>query len=94
MSHDPTHWEDIIKKHSTPIQLTMSGHTHGLQMGIDLPIFKWSPIKYVYKHWAGHYEENKRQLYVNRGFGFLGFAGRVGVYPEISVFELKRNPNL
>jgi hypothetical protein len=94
MSHDPTHWEDIIKSHPTPIQLTMSGHTHGMQMGIDLPVFKWSPIKYVYKHWAGLYQENNRKLYVNRGFGFLGFAGRIGIYPEISVFELRKKTNL
>lgn len=90
MSHDPTHWDEKVKNYSKKIQLTLSGHTHGLQMGIDLPVFKWSPIKYVYKHWAGLYEEAQRKLYVNRGFGFLGFAGRVGVYPEITVLELRR----
>ena len=90
MSHDPTHWDEKVKKYSKKIHLTLSGHTHGLQMGIDLPVFKWSPIKYVYKHWAGLYEEAQRKLYVNRGFGFLGFAGRVGVYPEITVLELRR----
>lgn len=90
MSHDPTHWEDKVKAYHKRIQLTLSGHTHGLQMGIDLPVFKWSPIKYFYKHWAGLYEDKDRKLYVNRGFGFLGFAGRVGVYPEITVLTLRK----
>ena len=90
MSHDPTHWEDKVKSYEKHVHLTLSGHTHGMQMGIDLPAFKWSPIKYVYKHWAGLYEEAGRRLYVNRGFGFLGFAGRVGVFPEITVLELKK----
>lgn len=90
MSHDPTHWEDKIKQYDKHIHLTVSGHTHGLQMGIDLPMFKWSPIKYVYQHWAGLYEEAGKFLYVNRGFGFLGFAGRVGIFPEITLFELKK----
>jgi predicted MPP superfamily phosphohydrolase len=90
LSHDPTHWEDHVKSYDKHIHLTLSGHTHGFQMGIDLPMFKWSPIKYVYKHWAGLYEEAGKFLYVNRGFGFLGFAGRVGVFPEITVFELTK----
>jgi uncharacterized protein len=90
MSHDPTHWEDKVKNYHKHIHLTVSGHTHGMQMGIDLPSFRWSPIKYFYKHWAGLYTENGKHLYVNRGFGFLGFAGRVGVYPEITVYELKK----
>jgi len=90
MSHDPTHWNDHVKSYDKHIHLTLSGHTHGFQMGIDLPMFKWSPIKYVYEHWAGLYEEAGKFLYVNRGFGFLGFAGRVGVFPEITVFELTK----
>ncbi|MBL4649554.1 MAG: metallophosphoesterase [Aureispira sp.] len=90
MSHDPTHWADHVKSYDKHIHLTLSGHTHGFQMGIDLPMFKWSPIKYVYEHWAGLYEEAGKFLYVNRGFGFLLFAGRVGVFPEITVFELKK----
>jgi predicted MPP superfamily phosphohydrolase len=90
LSHDPTHWEEKVKRHSKKVHLTMSGHTHGCQLGVDLPFFKWSPIKYVYKHWAGLYEEAGQYLYVNRGFGFLGFAGRVGVFPEITLFELKK----
>lgn len=94
LSHDPTHWEDHIKTYKKTIHLTLSGHTHGMQMGIDLPAFKWSPIKYVYKHWAGLYEEAGRYLYVNRGFGFLAFAGRVGVFPEITLLELKRGTKI
>jgi predicted MPP superfamily phosphohydrolase len=90
LSHDPTHWEDHVKSYEKHIHLTLSGHTHGFQMGIDLPMFKWSPIKYVYKYWAGLYEEAGKFLYVNRGFGFLLFAGRVGVFPEITVFELTK----
>jgi len=90
LSHDPTHWEDKVKTCEKPIHLTLSGHTHGMQMGVDLPMFKWSPVKYVYQHWAGLYEEAGRYLYVNRGFGFLGFAGRVGVFPEITVLELRK----
>jgi len=91
MSHDPTHWEDHVKEYDKHhIHLTVSGHTHGCQMGIDLPMFKWSPIKYRYKYWAGLYEELGKYLYVNRGFGFLFFAGRVGIFPEITIFELKK----
>ena len=89
MSHDPSHWEHVVKDHHSSIHLTLSGHTHGLQMGVEIPGFiKWSPIKYVYKYWAGLYEENERKLYVNRGFGFHGFSGRVGIWPEITVLEL------
>jgi predicted MPP superfamily phosphohydrolase len=90
LSHDPTHWNDKVKAHPKHVHLTMSGHTHGFQLGVDLPFFKWSPIKYVYEHWAGLYQEAEQYLYVNRGFGFLGFAGRVGIFPEITVFELKK----
>lgn len=90
LSHDPTHWEDKVKDFDKHIHLTLSGHTHGMQMGVDLPMFKWSPIKYAYKHWAGLYKEAGKYLYVNRGFGFLWFAGRVGMFPEITLLELKR----
>jgi hypothetical protein len=89
MSHDPTHWEKEIKDYQNHIHLTLSGHTHGMQFGIDMPGFKWSPVKYRYKHWAGLYEEQGKYLYVNKGFGFLGFPGRVGMWPEISLIELK-----
>ena len=90
MSHDPSHWEMKVKNHPTPVQLTLAGHTHGMQMGVELPGWKWSPIQYRYPHWAGWAEVNRRQLYVNRGFGFLGFSGRVGIWPEVTVLELRR----
>ncbi|WP_309613831.1 metallophosphoesterase [Flavobacterium sp.] len=91
MSHDPSHWEYIIKQHPKNIQLTLSGHTHGMQFGIEIPgYFKWSLAKYMYKQWAGLYEEFGRSIYVNRGFGFHAYPGRVGIMPEITVFELKK----
>lgn len=91
MSHDPSHWEYKIKKDDFNYQLTLSGHTHGLQFGIEIPgIIKWSPAKYVYKQWAGLYEEFGRYINVNRGFGFHAFPGRVGIWPEITVIELKK----
>ncbi len=88
MSHDPTHWKKKVLPHQTHFDLTLSGHTHGMQFGIDIPGFKWSPIQYIYPEWAGLYEEAKQYLYVNRGFGFLGFPGRAGIMPEITVIEL------
>ncbi len=91
MSHDPSHWEYEVKKHPKHFQLTLSGHTHGLQFGIEIPgIFKWSPVQYVYKQWAGVYENLGRYIYVNRGFGFHAYPGRVGIWPEITVIELKK----
>lgn len=90
MSHDPTHWDDKIKLHPKHIHLTLSGHTHGFQFGINMPGFKWSPIQYRYDKWMGLYEEAKQYLYVNRGFGFLAFPGRIGMWPEITVIELSR----
>jgi hypothetical protein len=91
MSHDPSHWEYIVKRHPKNIQLTLSGHTHGMQFGIEIPgYFKWSLAKYIYKQWAGLYEEFGRYVYVNRGFGFHAYPGRVGIMPEITVFELKK----
>lgn len=88
MSHDPTHWDYKVLKHPANIDLTLSGHTHGMQFGVEIPGFKWSPIKYFYPRWAGLYKEKNQYLYVNRGFGFLGFPGRVGIWPEITVIEL------
>jgi predicted MPP superfamily phosphohydrolase len=88
MSHDPTHFTKKIVPHSTHFDLTLAGHTHGMQFGIDIPGFKWSPIKYIYPQWAGLYKESKQYLYVNRGFGFLGYPGRAGIRPEITVIEL------
>ena len=91
MSHDPSHWEYVVKKHPLHFQLTLSGHTHGMQFGIEIPgYFKWSLVKYIYKQWAGLYEEFGRCVYVNRGFGFHAYPGRVGIMPEITVFELKK----
>lgn len=90
LSHDPSHWEHEVKNHDNKIHLTLSGHTHGMQMGIEIPGIKWSPIQYRYPKWAGIYEENNRYLYVNRGFGVLGFRGRVGIWPEITQIELKK----
>ena len=88
MSHDPSHFDAVVKKHPKNIQLTISGHTHGMQFGIDLKNFKWSPVKYKYPKWADLYESEGKYLYVNRGFGVIGYPGRVGVLPEITVFEL------
>ena len=90
MSHDPSHWDAVTMDHDQHINLTLSGHTHGMQFGIELFGFKWSPIKYVYKQWAGLYKKNGKYLYVNRGFGFLGLKGRVGIWPEITVITLKK----
>jgi len=90
LSHDPSHWEAQTLNHENHIHLTLSGHTHGMQFGIEIPGFKWSPIKYIYPQWAGAYEKKDKYIYVNRGFGFLGFPGRVGILPEITVIELLR----
>ena len=90
LSHDPSHWDYKVLTHPTNIDLTLSGHTHGMQFGVEIPGFKWSPIKYLYPRWAGLYQEATQYLYVNRGFGFLGFPGRVGIWPEITVIELKK----
>ena len=88
LSHDPSHWDAQVKTEYPDVDLMLSGHTHGMQFGIEIPGFKWSPIQYVYKQWGGLYEDAKQKLYVNRGFGFLGYPGRVGVLPEITVIEL------
>lgn len=88
LSHDPTHWDEKVIPNPQRIDLTLSGHTHGMQFGVEIPGFKWSPSKYIYKRWAGLYNNNEQYLYVNRGFGFLGFPGRVGIWPEITVLTL------
>jgi uncharacterized protein len=88
LSHDPSHWDAQVKTEYPDVDLMLSGHTHGMQFGIDIPGFKWSPVQYVYKQWSGLYEDAKQKLYVNRGFGFIGYPGRVGVLPEITVIEL------
>lgn len=89
MSHDPTHFDSIVKKHPGNVHLTLSGHTHGMQFGLDLKNIKWSPVQYKYPKWADLYESEGKLLYVNRGFGVLGYPGRVGVLPEITLFELE-----
>lgn len=90
MSHDPSHWDAVTVDHEKHVHLTLAGHTHGMQFGIELFGFKWSPIQYFYKQWAGLYQRDGKFLYVNRGFGYHGLKGRVGVWPEITVLTLKR----
>ena len=90
MSHDPSHWDKQVVTDYPDIDLTLSGHTHGMQLGIEIPGFKWSPVKYIYKNWAGLYKQGKQFLYVNRGLGFLGYPGRLGIWPEITVIELQK----
>lgn len=94
LSHDPSHWEAEVVKHLSKVHLTLSGHTHGMQFGIEALGIKWSPVKYRYAHWAGITSKNGRFLNINRGFGFLGFSGRIGIWPEITVIELKRSPEI
>ena len=95
MSHDPTHWKEKVLPHKQHIDLTLSGHTHGMQFGIEIPgIIKWSPAKYRYKHWAGIYQELNKVINVNRGFGFLAYPGRVGIYPEITLITLQNKESL
>ena len=89
LSHDPSHWDHQVRPEYSDIDLMLSGHTHGFQFGIEIPgLVKWSPSQFVYEQWAGHYQKGNQHLYVNRGFGFLGFSGRVGIRPEITVLEL------
>ena len=95
MSHDPSHWEHEVQHHDKHFHLTLSGHTHGMQFGIEIPgYFKWSLAQYVYKQWAGLYENVGRYVYVNRGFGFHAYPGRVGIMPEITVIELKKGKDV
>lgn len=88
LSHDPSHWDAEVKTKYADVDLMLAGHTHGMQFGIENPYFKWSPVQWMYKQWAGLYEDGKQKLYVNRGFGFIGYPGRVGILPEITVIEL------
>lgn len=90
MSHDPSHWEEEVIP-QTNIALTLSGHTHGMQAGIKIMGKQWSPIKYKYKQWAGLYKEKNQYLYVNKGLGWLGFPGRLGMRPEITLIRLKKS---
>jgi predicted MPP superfamily phosphohydrolase len=88
LSHDPSHWDAQILPEYSSIDLMLSGHTHGMQFGLENPYFKWSPVQWMYKQWAGLYEQGSQKLYVNRGYGFIGYPGRVGILPEITVIEL------
>ena len=90
LSHDPDHWDQEIRLHPKKIALTLSGHTHGAQFGVDIPGWRWSPVKYRYSRWLGLYKEDDQYLFVSKGFGFLGFPGRIGMSPEIVIHELKR----
>lgn len=88
LSHDPSHWDLQVRPEQPSVDLMLAGHTHGMQFGVEIPGFKWSLAQYNYKHWGGLYQENDQYLYVNRGFGFIGYPGRVGILPEITVIEL------
>ena len=88
LSHDPSHWDAQVRTEYKDVDLMLAGHTHGMQFGIENPYFKWSPVQWMYKQWAGLYEQGNQKLYINRGFGFIGYPGRVGILPEITVIEL------
>ncbi|RYY55332.1 MAG: metallophosphoesterase [Chitinophagaceae bacterium] len=88
LSHDPSHWDAQVLPTYRDVDLMLAGHTHGMQFGIEVPGFRWSPVQYMYKQWAGLYEQDNQKLYVNRGFGFIGYPGRVGILPEITLIEL------
>jgi predicted MPP superfamily phosphohydrolase len=90
LSHDPSHWDAQVRKEYKDIDMMFAGHTHGFQFGIEIGDFKWSPVQYVYKQWAGLYKEDNQYLYVNRGFGYIGYPGRIGIPPELTIVELKR----
>jgi uncharacterized protein len=90
LSHDPSHWRAQVLNHYDDIDLALAGHTHGMQFGVEIGKIRWSPVQYRYKEWAGLYKEGHQHLYVNRGFGYLGYPGRVGILPEITILELTR----
>jgi uncharacterized protein len=90
LSHDPTHWDKEVNTNYKDIDVMFSGHTHGTQFGITVAGQTWSPAQYAYKQWGGLYEEGNQKLYVNRGYGYIGYPGRIGMPPEITIFELKR----
>ncbi|MBX2841523.1 MAG: metallophosphoesterase [Flammeovirgaceae bacterium] len=90
LSHDPSHWDAEVRPKYPDIDIMFAGHTHGMQFGIEVGGFQWSPVKYMYEQWAGLYQKDEQYLYVNRGFGYLGFPGRIGMPPEITIMELKK----
>ncbi len=89
LSHDPSHWDAQVLPRYPQIDAMFSGHTHGMQFGVRTSEFQWSPVEYIYKQWAGHYQQQNQQLYVNVGYGFFGLPGRVGILPEITIFTLR-----
>ncbi len=92
LSHDPSHWDAQVRQMQPEIDITFSGHTHGMQLGVEIGDFRWSPSQWIYKQWADLYQEGNQYLYVNRGYGFLGFPGRIGILPEITILELTGKP--
>ena len=90
LSHDPSHWDAQVRPNYPDIDITFAGHTHGFQLGVEVGAFKWSPVQYLYKQWAGLYQEGAQYLYVNRGYGYLGYPGRIGIWPEITLMELEK----
>jgi predicted MPP superfamily phosphohydrolase len=90
LSHDPSHWNAEVTKNYKYVDLMLAGHTHGFQFGVEIPGFKWSPVQYMYKEWVDLYQQEHQFLYVNRGLGFIGYPGRVGILPEITVFVLNK----
>ena len=90
MSHDPSHWDAEIRQDFSDIDLTLAGHTHGMQFGVEIGGFRWSPAKFIYKQWADLYKQGSQYLYVNRGFGYIGYPGRIGILPEITILELRK----
>ena len=94
MSHDPSHWDAQVRPDYGDIDLMLAGHTHGMQLGVEIGDFRWSPSQYIYKQWADLYQEGSQYLYVNRGFGYIGYPGRVGILPEITIIELKSDNNI
>lgn len=90
LSHDPSHWDAQVRKDYPDIDVMFAGHTHGFQFGVEIGNYRWSPSKYIYKQWADLYQEGQQYIYVNRGFGFLGYPGRIGILPELTVIELKK----
>jgi predicted MPP superfamily phosphohydrolase len=90
LSHDPSHWDAQIRPEFRDIDVTFAGHTHGFQFGVEIGDFRWSPSKYIYRQWADLHQEGNQYLYVNRGFGFIGYPGRIGILPEVTIIELKK----
>ncbi|MBS1544359.1 MAG: metallophosphoesterase, partial [Bacteroidetes bacterium] len=90
LSHDPSHWDAQVRPSYPDIDAMFAGHTHGFQFGVEIGGFQWSPSQYAYRQWAGLYQEGSQYLYVNRGFGYIGYPGRVGMPPELTIFELKK----